>query len=83
MYWFEKVGGERQSVSQGPLALDDHWVVLPHLGDRLSGIFNILTIPRIEEEEVSNKVEAIINLRLTSNVFLTSCIACRCQGSGL
>ena len=78
MYWFEKVGGERQRVAQGPLALDDHWVVLPHLGDRLSGIFNILTIPRIEEE-----VEEIINLRLTSDVFLTSCIACRCQGSGL
>mgnify|MGYP001421614685 CR=1 FL=1 len=60
MYWFEKVGGERQRVAQGPLALDDRWVVLPHLGDRLSGILNILTIPRVEEE--SNRVEEIIKL---------------------
>ena len=42
-------------MAQGPLAFDDHWVVLPHLGDRLSGILNILTISRKEEE--SNKVK--------------------------
>lgn len=68
-------------MAQGPLAFDDHWVVLPHLGDRLSGILNILTISRKEEE--SNKVKEKINLRLTRNAFLTSCIVCRCQGSGL
>ena len=78
LYWLEKVGGERQSVAQGPLALDQHRVVLPHLGDCLSRILNILAIPRRYEFNPNLICECLLPPVQFANVRAVVC-ECFCQ----